>query len=427
MRVSRIALFAVSLVLLAGPARGQNALDNPNFQTSVADWSSPQTFETVVWKDIDADGSPSTGAADLTNRFAQVGTQGGGSIGQCAPVTGGASYNFGAKAHIPAAQSNTGYAQVQIAFYSGPVCSGGFLSLSATQRFEQVDSWQPLAFTATAPANAVSASFNLAHFKNEAGGEFVTHFDDAYLSPAGAAAVGLLTLPAVASVHGANGTFFHSDVWILNRSFAKSQSLTFHYRCFNGLSCPSAPMSIVLAPRESRLFTDIVAATLAAPETGGALEIGYDASRGELTASSRLYTPSLPSPTSGFSLPALQSSGARTRSVFVGLAGSGGDLSQGFRSNAGAYNPNDAAVNVTFTVYSSAGAVLGTPVVRAFSAHQSLQINDIFSVAGASATATNNAYLVVTTDGLPVFPYAAVIDNKSGDSVWVIPSEDEDS
>ena len=82
-------------------------------------------------------------------------------------------------------------------------------------------------------------------------------------------------------------------------------------------------------------------------------------------------------------------------------------------------------MDVTFTLHSSAGAVLGSPVTRAFSAHQSLQINDVFSVAGANATASNNAYLVVTTSGPPVFPYAAVIDNKSGDSVWVIPSDDE--
>jgi hypothetical protein len=247
----------------------------------------------------------------------------------------------------------------------------------------------------------------------------------AVLAPA-ARGEDLLTLPSVTSVHGANQTFFHSDVWILNRSHTNSQNLTFRYHCFNGLSCPAAPMAIFLAPRESRLFTDVVVSSLGAPETAGALEIGYNASLGEITASSRLYTPSLPSPTSGFSLPALPPSGARTRSVFVGLAGSGGDLSQGFRSNAGAYNPNAGPVTVTFTVHSSSGAPLGTPVVRAFTGHQSLQINDIFTVAGAGGTATNNAYLVVTTDGLPVFPYAAVIDNKSGDSVWVIPSDDEE-
>ena len=420
---TRFAALTLVLVSLAATLSGQNLLANPNFHSTVASWEEVQTFETVVWKNVDGNNSPSSGAADLTNSFAQDGTQGGGSISQCVSATGGASYDFGAKAFIPS-QAKTGYAQVQAAWFSGASCGGSFLSLDSTLRFTGIGTWVLLAQTAAAPANAVSARISLAHFKDDAGGSFITYFDDASLQPA-AAPSGVLTLPSVASVHGANQTFFHSDVWILNRSFTNSQSIIFHYRCLAGLSCASAPQNIVLAPRESRLFSDIVVSTLGSPETGGALEIVYDASDGELTAASRLYTPSLPSPTSGFSMPALPSSEARSRAVFVGLGGSGGDLSQGFRTNVGAYNPNASPVTVTFTLHGALGAVLGSPVVRNFTANQALQINDIFGAAGAGSTVTANAYLVVTTNGLPVFPYAAVVDNKSGDSVWVIPSDDE--
>jgi hypothetical protein len=107
------------------------------------------------------------------------------------------------------------------------------------------------------------------------------------------------------------------------------------------------------------------------------------------------------------------------------LAGSGGDLSQGFRTNAGAYNPNASAVTVTFTLHSASGAVLGSPYARTYGAYEPIQINDIFKAVGAGSTVATDAYLVVSTNGLPVFPYVAVIDNKSGDSVWVIPSDDE--
>ena len=422
---SRLALWTLSLASLPVLASAQNLLANPNFNTSVNSWNVPQPFETAVWKDIDADGSPSSGAADLTNAFALDGTQGGGAIEQCVPVTAGASYDFGAKAHIPLQGSITGYAQAQVAFYSGASCGGSFISLVATDRFTQFEAWGPIGVAgALAPAGALSATFALAHFKNPAGGEFVTHFDDAYLRPA-VAPSGLLTLPSVTSIHGANQTFFHSDVWVLNRSYTNSQNLTFTYHCFTGLSCSAAPQSISLGPRESRLFSDIVVSTLGSPETAGALEIGYNSSLGELTAASRLYTPSLPSPTSGFSLPAQHSSEARTRAVFVGLGGSGGDLSQGFRSNAGAYNPNTSSVSVTFTLRDASGALLGAPTVRVLTAHQALQLNDIFTAVGAGSTVTTNAYLVVSTNSLPVFPYVAVIDNKSGDSVWVIPSDDE--
>lgn len=42
----------------------------------------------------------------------------------------------------------------------------------------------------------------------------------------------------------------------------------------------------------------------------------------------------------------------------------------------------------------------------------------------AGTAVTTNAYLVVVSDG-PVFPYVTVIDNQSGDSVFLPASDDE--
>ena len=97
----------------------------------------------------------------------------------------------------------------------------------------------------------------------------------------------------------------------------------------------------------------------------------------------------------------------------------------GFRSNAGAYNPNDTSVTVTFTLYNGPlnGAVLGTPVTRTWAPKEAYQVNDIFAAAGTQVN-TQNVYLVVTATA-PVFPYVTVIDNQSGDSIFVQPTEDE--
>src|ERR1017187_324827 len=40
-----------------------------------------------------------------------------------------------------------------------------------------------------------------------------------------------LTVPAAASAHGVNGTFFHSDLWLMNRSFTSPVIATLTYRC----------------------------------------------------------------------------------------------------------------------------------------------------------------------------------------------------
>ncbi|HEV8267201.1 MAG TPA: hypothetical protein VGR00_03165, partial [Thermoanaerobaculia bacterium] len=61
---------------------------------------------------------------------------------------------------------------------------------------------------------------------------------------------------------------------------------------------------------------------------------------------------------------------------------------------------------------------------RSWAPHEAFQINDIFAAAGAGGAALTDAYLVVTSDS-PVFAYVTVIDNQSGDSVFLPASDDE--
>jgi hypothetical protein len=279
----------------------------------------------------------------------------------------------------------------------------------------------PLTHATTSPANAASATVAL-DVARTGGNPFQILFDDVIL---GRGAPTTLTIPAVASIHGNGGAFFHSDLWLVNRSDVNTLPVTARYRCFTGQTCPGAAKTIPLAPRQSAVFSDVAGTYFGAPETAGAVELSYEATTGQLTAASRVYTPSLPAPTNGAAVPASPASDARTRALFTGLGANGGDLSSGFRSNAGAYNPSASSVAVTFTLYNGAtGAVLGAPLTRTWGANEAYQISDIFSAVGAGASATTSAYLVVTS-AAPVFPYVTVIDNQSGDSVWVSPSIDE--
>src|SRR5437867_8627049 len=77
-----------------------------------------------------------------------------------------------------------------------------------------------------------------------------------------------VTLPAAASIVG--GAPFFSDARAFNTSYTAGLNVTATYRCFIaaiGAACPTvAPQSsFTLAPRESRAFNDIVAATFLAP------------------------------------------------------------------------------------------------------------------------------------------------------------------
>ncbi|HKC23800.1 MAG TPA: hypothetical protein VKF32_03610, partial [Thermoanaerobaculia bacterium] len=140
-------------------------------------------------------------------------------------------------------------------------------------------------------------------------------------------------------------------------------------------------------------------------------------------ATSRTYTPSLPAPTNGTAIPGLPLTEVKSRALFLGLGANGGDLTTGFRSNAGAYNPFPFDVSITFSLYSAAGELLGQKRYD-WMPHEARQLNDIFAELGAPGVVTRNAYLV-TVSTLPILPYVIVIDNQSGDSIYVRPTDDE--
>ncbi len=226
-----------------------------------------------------------------------------------------------------------------------------------------------------------------------------------------------VTVAAAASIHGANGTFFHTDVWI-NNPLNEALSVTANYHCYAGQNCGSGSATFNIDAGKAMTLPDIVSNLFGAPETAGAISFVYssDSYVSTLRVVTRTYTPSLPNPTSGAVLegrPAIDAVGAVT---FVGLGNNGGNRSAGFRTNAGLYNPSTFPTTVTFTLTAKDGTPIGQPVTQTWGPKEARQINDIFAAAGAGGTVTTDAVLHVTST-LPAFPYVTVIDNQTGDSI----------
>lgn len=226
-----------------------------------------------------------------------------------------------------------------------------------------------------------------------------------------------VTIAAAASIHGANRTFFHTDVWI-NNPLAVSLSVTATYHCYAGQNCGAGTATFTIGASSAMTFTDVVSSLFGAPETAGAISFTYPSSAYDSTLRvvSRTYTPSLPSPTVGAALEGLAGVNAVGNVTFVGLGNNGGNRSAGFRTNAGLYNPAAYPTTVTFTLTTTGGTPIGQPVTQTWASKEARQVNDIFSTAGAGATVITDAVLHVTST-LPVFPYVTVIDNQTGDSV----------
>ena len=232
-------------------------------------------------------------------------------------------------------------------------------------------------------------------------------------------------VPAVASVHGANGTFFHSDLNVVNRS-ANVLNVTARYRCYSGQNCGIGVSSFTLQSYSVKSFPDVVASLFSAPETAGAVELTYNSYVNDDTvkAFSRVYTPSLPNPTNGAAVPGYPGHQAAGSSAFVGIANAA-TRNSGFRTNAGAYNPNPRPVTLTFAIYRNTGsiddsALLGK-VTGTWDAYEARQVNDLFATAGIGSTVITDA-IVVSSSDQPVFPYVTVIDNVTGDSVFQGPT-----
>ena len=117
-----------------------------------------------------------------------------------------------------------------------------------------------------------------------------------------------LTLPAAASIVGESP--FFSDVRVFNTSYTSTISLTATYRCFLGICPAQAPqIEIVLAPRESKAFNDMIAAAFLAPNSAGGVEFAV-ASGGvirDVAVTSRLYS-TAPEATVGMFIPGAASS-----------------------------------------------------------------------------------------------------------------------
>ncbi len=403
----------------AGAASAQTLPQNRGFAADLSGWTAFGPGVSATWNAEDADGNPGSGSALIGSAMPSVEV----GLRQCVPASAGQLYSFFYRERLAAGLAANGYPAYSFAFYAGGACATPLPSTADVQGGGSAGpEWVVGGYRAgdlpavtASPAGTGSALVTI-EVENRGTGPFPQIlFDDAFF---GAYSPGTVTIPASASAHGQAGTFFHTDLWILNpSSFLSIQVQARHY-CFAGQTCSGGSRTVSVGNRASVLIGDVLANLFDDPGPTGAIELTWDASLGPIQALSRTYSPALPAPTTGSTLPALGTSEARTRALLPGLGSNGGNLQAGFRTNVGAYNPNAASATVTITLYGPVGNPFGSPVVFTLGAHEPAQVNDVFAAAGSPSTVDTNIYAVVRST-LPVFCYATVIDNQSADSVIV--------
>ncbi len=228
--------------------------------------------------------------------------------------------------------------------------------------------------------------------------------------------------PVVGKVAGLNNTQFVADLRIINNTTALVLvPLEFFPSGAAGNAGPSATRAITIAPGAEAVINDVVGSQFSA--TGlGALKVGHD---GGLALGVRVFNDLRPinQGTTGFFIPPRGLFGALTTGVLPFLSQANtADIQAGlgFRSNIGWFNPNLLPATATFEAHrASDGALLGSvsTTIAGLSQLQQAAFSLISSVAANDQIQTD--FYVSWTSSLPIYVYAAVVDNKTGDVVYV--------
>ena len=223
-----------------------------------------------------------------------------------------------------------------------------------------------------------------------------------------------LAIAAVAHAPGAAGSLWRSDVRIFNLSGGQDDDngggvLTLTYYPGNTPTPTPVTRTVSIGRGELIALDDVVSKTFGLDNASGALRIQ---SSGQLLVTSRTYNQS-GSGTFGQDVPAVPTSKglpADATSLFSGLSDSG------YRTNVGFFNLTANPLDLTLTLKRPDGSVITAKPFR-LDGNMMTQIN-LFAFLGAGGT--QSASLAISGSGASSYSaYASVIDNISGDPVFV--------
>ena len=225
-----------------------------------------------------------------------------------------------------------------------------------------------------------------------------------------------LYIPASANAEGVNQTRWRTDLQV---KATNSEPAAFTIELLESRQNNSDPAALdfTVAAGESLRLVNLVETEFGFTGTA-ALRI--TATEGQILATSRTYNDD-PSGTYGQTVPAVaDSDGIRfgNDSILIQLSRSP-DPSTGFRTNIGLVNLTDQRIDTTIDLFRADGSFIATLsyVLKAF---EHRQVNDGFGVAGADDVDDGYAVVRTTDEGGRFITYASVVDNGSGDAVFIL-------
>jgi len=212
----------------------------------------------------------------------------------------------------------------------------------------------------------------------------------------------------IAETEGAAQTRWKSDLAILNRESTPA-NIDLTYRWEQG----SADASLAVGPGAIVELVNVAAETFGAPDTAGAVEVVSDT---PVLVTARTYNEG-PDGTFGQSIPGVsadESLGTGDVAVLSQL-GSNDEV----RTNIGFVDLGENGALARIRLFDGDGNVVGSDVSELVPARGWTQVNRVFRAADAGDC--NGCYALVDLVGAhgPVWAYASVVDNDSGDPTTI--------
>jgi len=420
-KASMIRFLSILFALLVGlPVAGQtddnNVIFNGGFDTDVSGWT-PRDADavTIEWNSRDAEGSPSSGSALVTNISASSSTR---AVTGCANLTeAGHEYLFRGSIFIPGGQATGGRGSVRITLHDRPDCHGPAFAGFESPRVDSStsDEWVESALGIFVPAATQSVVVWIWVHKYDDANSLSINFDNLSLE---AVDRRLSFIPAAGLAAGEAGSFWTTDLEVNNPS---DGPMTYHLWWLPRGEDNSQPMTsdlFSLATGEGRRHANVLSEVFGLdPDDAplGALAIAADGE--DAFAMARIFNQpdAGGGGTYGQSIPGVSAKGMvfaneRRRILFM-------SENDEFRSNLGCQNGSAASLRINLEIFDISGMLRGMKTMD-LPPYSNGQINRILR-----DWAPIDGYVDVwsTAPEAAFICYGSVLDSVSSDPTTVLP------
>jgi hypothetical protein len=242
--------------------------------------------------------------------------------------------------------------------------------------------------------------------------------DPVFVPACSASSSDALYVAAGAHAAGAAGTVWRTDLYVHNPG-ATQATYTIESLRRNQANPSPAAVTFSLSSGLAATYPDVLWGNFT---FNGAASLRVTPSAGSLMVTSRTYNQA-PGGTFGQFAPGQPiaetvSSGQEGR--LIGLSHNPG-LAVGFRTNIGFVNATDGSIGVIVALYDAVGTQLGMKEWT-LAPYEFKQINRIFEQVTGDVVSGGYAVVSTPTAGGRFFAYASVIDNRTGDPIFVLAS-----